>query len=75
MSNRFQKGRGVFHCEVCNHNTRGTGESADSRLCGLCFEIEGQRNACNDDPDYAAERGSARLAEMGAQRDARRVTK
>lgn len=47
--NQFSRGRGVFACETCGHNTRGTADSADSRCCQPCYELAGYENSCSDD--------------------------
>lgn len=46
---QFSRGRGVFICETCGHNTRGTSESADARCCQPCYELAGFENSCSDE--------------------------
>ena len=44
--NRFNY-RGTFKCQLCERNTRDTGQGVD-HLCAMCFEICGMDNGIND---------------------------
>jgi hypothetical protein len=43
-NNRFQRGSGVFTCDICGRNTRNVGQSTESRLCIHCWDLSGLEN-------------------------------
>jgi hypothetical protein len=47
--NRFQRGSGVFACDICGRRTRNTGQPHDSRLCEECYELAGWENCLSDE--------------------------
>lgn len=63
--NNFSRGRGVFSCETCGRQTRGTNESLDSKCCGECYEIAGYENMFSDDgPENFDPRSWTHLEEL-----------
>lgn len=47
--NNFAYGRGVFACEDCGRQTRGTSESLDAKVCAECYELAGLENMFSDE--------------------------
>jgi hypothetical protein len=54
--NRFQRGSGVYTCDVCERKTRNTGQSYSSKLCGECWELAGIENEISDGHSTQADR-------------------
>lgn len=49
-SNRsnFQRGAGMFSCEVCTRNTRGS-HGSNVRMCTECYDLSGIANEIEDE--------------------------
>ena len=50
VTNRFERGSGLFTCRVCSRKTRSTGrgDNENCRLCVECFELAGIENSFMD---------------------------
>lgn len=61
-NSRFQKGSGMYACNVCGRNTRSTGQGDNEhvKLCAECYDLAGEANHLSDnagklyDPQGAA---------------------
>jgi hypothetical protein len=47
MQNRFERGKGVFSCEVCARKTRGS-TGSNVHMCSECYDVSGMENECQD---------------------------
>lgn len=49
-SDRFQRGSGVYTCEICGRKTRSTGRGDNEHmgLCAECFDLCGYENMIYD---------------------------
>jgi len=47
---RFQKGSGVYICEMCGKKTRSTGrgDNENLKLCAKCYDEMSEENAIAD---------------------------
>lgn len=55
-NSRFQRGTGVYPCNVCGRRTRHTGtQSAGNKICPQCFDLAGIENEISDGYRTAAE--------------------
>jgi hypothetical protein len=48
MHSKFERGKGVFSCEVCERKTRG-GTGSNVRMCSQCYDVSGMENECQDE--------------------------
>jgi len=50
VTNRFQRGSGMYQCRCCKRNTRsvGNGDSEHVRLCVQCYDLAGEQNTFSD---------------------------
>lgn len=50
MSNsHFRRGQGVFPCDCCGRQTRGTIDTIGIDMCAQCYDLAGDDNMHNDD--------------------------
>ena len=56
VTNRFERGSGVYVCRCCKRNTRSTGrgDNENVRLCAECYDLAGEDNHLTDTGEFYA---------------------
>lgn len=71
MSNRFQKGSGVYKCLDCGRMTRDTHGEGELQMCYECMKIAELDNALNDG-EISETEYDMKVGKLIEQREAKR---